>query len=68
MQCTPTPPHQFSNPLFIELYPLSHSERHDHRFNQIDRLLGGSFDNGAQQPLDRITLGQLLLEGGYPEG
>jgi uncharacterized protein len=51
----------------VELYPLSHSERNDHRCNQIDRLLGGSFDNGAPQPLDRITLGQLLLEGGYPE-
>jgi uncharacterized protein len=51
----------------VELYPLSHSERHDHRCNQIERLLGGSFDDSLPQPLDRITLGQILLEGGYPE-
>lgn len=51
----------------IELYPLSHSERHDHRCNQIDRLLAGTFDDAPAQPLDRITLGQLLIEGGYPE-
>ena len=51
----------------IELYPLSHSERHDHRCNLIDQLLGGSFDNLPLQPLDRITLGEMLMEGGYPE-
>jgi predicted AAA+ superfamily ATPase len=49
----------------VELYPLSHSERHDHPGNQIDRLLGGSF--AAAAPLDRITLGEMLLAGGYPE-
>ncbi len=51
----------------VELYPLSHSERHDDRCNQIDQLLGGSFENLSLQPLDRITLGQMLMEGGYPE-
>jgi predicted AAA+ superfamily ATPase len=51
----------------VELYPLSHSERHDHLCNQIDRLLGGSFDDASSQPLDRFTLGQMLMEGGYPE-
>lgn len=51
----------------VELYPLSHSERHDDRCNQIDRLLGGAFGDAAPQPLDRITLGRMLLEGGYPE-
>jgi predicted AAA+ superfamily ATPase len=52
----------------IELYPLSHSERHDRRCNQIDRLLGGSFDNAAVlQPLDRVTMAEMLMEGGYPE-
>ncbi len=51
----------------VELYPISHSERHDDRRNQIDWLLGGSFDDALPQALDRITLGQMLLEGGYPE-
>jgi len=52
----------------VELYPLSHSERHGHRDNQIDRLLARAFDDEAASPaLDRITLGQMLLEGGYPE-
>ncbi|MBI5594024.1 MAG: ATP-binding protein, partial [Deltaproteobacteria bacterium] len=51
----------------VELYPLSHAERHDHCCNQIDRLLGDAFDDALSQPLDRITLGQLLMEGGYPE-
>lgn len=51
----------------VELYPLSHSERHDQRCNQIDRLLGGFFDNAARQPLDRVTMAEILMEGGYPE-
>jgi len=52
----------------VELYPLSHSERHHHHDNQIDRLLGGAFfDAAPQQALDRITMGRMLLEGGYPE-
>lgn len=51
----------------VELYPLSHAERHGQRCNQIDRLLGGSFDNAALQPLDRVTMAEMLMEGGYPE-
>ncbi|PIQ13099.1 MAG: AAA family ATPase [Hydrogenophilales bacterium CG_4_9_14_3_um_filter_59_35] len=51
----------------VELYPLSHSERRDDRRNRIDWLLGGVFDDALPQPLDRITLGQMLMEGGYPE-
>lgn len=51
----------------VELYPLSHSERHSHHVNQIDRLLSGAFDITASKPLDRLTMGQLLMEGGYPE-
>lgn len=51
----------------IELYPLSHAERNNRRVNQIDRLLAGAFDDALPQPLDRITLGQMLMEGGYPE-
>lgn len=51
----------------IELYPLSHSERRGQCCNQIDRLLGGSFDNAALQSLDRVTMAEMLMEGGYPE-
>ncbi len=51
----------------IELYPLSHSERHDHRCNQIDRLLDGSYGDVLPLPLDRITLAEMLIDGGYPE-
>lgn len=51
----------------VELYPLSHSERHDDRRNQIDWLLGGAFDDALLQPLDRVSMGQFLMEGGYPE-
>lgn len=51
----------------IELYPLAHSERHGHRANQIDQLFSATFNAVTQQPLDRITLGQMLMEGGYPE-
>lgn len=51
----------------VELYPLSHSERHGDRRNQIDRLLDGSFGDALPQVLDRVALGQMLMEGGYPE-
>jgi predicted AAA+ superfamily ATPase len=51
----------------VELYPLSHSERHDHRQNMIDRLLASKFDNASPQALARVTLAELLMEGGYPE-
>ncbi len=51
----------------VELYPLSHSERHGLRKNQIDRLLAGNFDNALPQAPDRATLAEFLMEGGYPE-
>jgi predicted AAA+ superfamily ATPase len=51
----------------VELYPLSHSERNNLRCNQIDRLLDGLFDDSVLQPIDRITMGHILIEGGYPE-
>lgn len=51
----------------VELYPLSHSERHGHRRNQIDWLLGGAFNDTLLQALDRVGLGNFLMEGGYPE-
>lgn len=51
----------------IELYPLAHTERHDHPGNLIDQLLSNTFDQALLKPLDRISLGQLLIEGGYPE-
>lgn len=51
----------------VTLYPLSHTERHDRQGNLIDRLFTGTLEEGLLKPLDRITLGQLLIEGGYPE-
>lgn len=38
----------------VELYPLSHSERHHHHDNQIDRLLGGAFFDAAHSK--RLTV------------
>ena len=54
----------------VELYPLSHSERHDNHFDLVDRLLSGTFgtfDDVSMKPLNRLALGQLLIAGGYPE-
>ena len=51
----------------IELYPLAHTERHDHPDNLIDQLFNNTFDSALFSPLDRIQMGQLLIEGGYPE-
>lgn len=51
----------------IELYPLAHTERHNHPGNLIDRLLNNAFAPDLFPPLDRIRMGQLLIEGGYPE-
>jgi predicted AAA+ superfamily ATPase len=51
----------------LELYPLSHSERHGESFNTIDWLVRGTFEHSILKPLDRKTLGELLIEGGYPE-
>lgn len=51
----------------IELYPLSHMERHEGHLNAIDWLLGGTFEHTILKPLDRKELGEILMEGGYPE-
>ncbi len=51
----------------IELYPLSHAERHEAHANAIDWLIGGTFEHAMLKPLDRKELGDLLMEGGYPE-
>ncbi|MFH2124044.1 MAG: ATP-binding protein [Pseudomonadota bacterium] len=51
----------------IELYPLSHAERHDDHFNALDRLVTGSFENLTCNPLDRKELADALIAGGYPE-
>lgn len=51
----------------VELFPLSHSERNDSRDNQIDMLLAGTFDDSHSQPLDRATLAEFLMVGGFPE-
>lgn len=51
----------------LELYPLSHSERHGESLNTIDWLIRGTFEHSMLKPLDRKKLGELLIEGGYPE-
>ncbi|ABQ27336.1 ATP-binding protein [Geotalea uraniireducens] len=51
----------------IELYPLSHVERHEGHLNTIDWLINGTFEHTQLKPLDRKELGDLLIEGGYPE-
>lgn len=51
----------------VELYPLSHAERNQHTENAIDQLLGDNITLTPYKTLDRITLGNLLIEGGYPE-
>lgn len=51
----------------VELFPLSHAERNQRTHNAIDCLIGGDFTSTAFRPLDRIELGNILIEGGYPE-
>jgi predicted AAA+ superfamily ATPase len=51
----------------VELYPLSQAERNAGDVNQIDRLISGVFEPMRLKPLDRKELGELLMEGGYPE-
>lgn len=51
----------------VELYPLSHTERHAGNINLIDWLVSGTFGHTMLRPLDRKELGELLMEGGYPE-
>lgn len=51
----------------VELYPLSLMERHDRQLNVVDRLLAGAFEQTGLTALNRDELGQILIEGGYPE-
>jgi predicted AAA+ superfamily ATPase len=51
----------------VELYPLSQMERHGGQLNAIDLLFSGTFEQTKLKPLDRKELGDLLIEGGYPE-
>ncbi|OQX13446.1 MAG: AAA family ATPase [Desulfobulbaceae bacterium A2] len=51
----------------VELYPLSRMEIEGRSLNAIDWLISGQFQTPALQALDRIVLGELLLQGGYPE-
>lgn len=51
----------------VELFPLSQAERHGGQLNAIDRLINGIFEQTILKPLDRKELGELLMEGGYPE-
>jgi predicted AAA+ superfamily ATPase len=51
----------------VELYPLSWAERNSATINQVDMLLSGAFDATPGYPLDRNVIGQMLIEGGFPE-
>jgi predicted AAA+ superfamily ATPase len=51
----------------LELFPLSQAERHEVQRNAIDWLMAGRFEHQQLKPLDRKELGELLMEGGYPE-
>ena len=51
----------------IELYPLSYAERQEKHPNAIDWLLGCAFEQTVLKAFNRKELGELLMEGGYPE-
>lgn len=51
----------------LELYPLSRTERREENLNAVDRLVQGNFEQAQLKPLDRKMLGEILIEGGYPE-
>lgn len=51
----------------IELYPLSQMEICAGHQNILDRLIRGDFQPESPQGLDRKALGELLIQGGYPE-
>lgn len=51
----------------VELYPLSQAERYNCHRNQIGLIVGAAFDDTLLKPLNRVALGQMLMEGGYPE-
>ena len=51
----------------VELYPLSQAEQHGGSPTMIDQLISGKWEQTQLKPLDRKELGDLLLEGGYPE-
>lgn len=51
----------------IELYPLSQCERREKPDNTIDRLVNGTFEHAFLETIDRKAMGNLLIEGGYPE-
>ena len=51
----------------VELYPLSLAERLGGQQNLIDRLFDRAFEKTQLSPLDRNSLAEILLIGGYPE-
>lgn len=51
----------------VELYPLSLAERSGGQRNPVDWLFQGFFENTTGKLLDRKSLAELLLDGGYPE-
>lgn len=51
----------------VELYPLSLMERNERHHNVVDWLLSGTFEQAPLKALDRKELGELLINGGYPE-
>lgn len=53
----------------VELYPLSMAERSEfeEQHNLVDWLFQGTFEKTPLEPLDRKSLANLLMDGGYPE-
>lgn len=51
----------------VELYPLSLAERSAGQHNLIDWLFNSTFEKMLMKPLDRKSLADLLMDGGYPE-
>ncbi|MBI3039732.1 ATP-binding protein [bacterium] len=51
----------------VELFPLSRAERCGDHVNEIDRLMRGKVPGTPLPQLNRVSLGNSLLEGGYPE-
>jgi predicted AAA+ superfamily ATPase len=51
----------------VELYPLSLAERFGEQVNFIDWLFTGTFESTSCKALDRKSLAEFLMDGGYPE-
>ncbi|HEV7495834.1 ATP-binding protein [Baekduia sp.] len=52
---------------YLNLWPLSQGELHDHHETFIDELFGGHFPQVSGAPVGRSALASMLTTGGYPE-